>query len=59
MFDFSHEFFKPLWVRIITILVCLGWGSYEFATEAPFWGTIFCGMGLLAVHQFFFAGHKY
>lgn len=53
MFDFTHPFFEPLWRRIVIFLICMGWGAFEFATGAPFWGTVFMGAGAFAGWHFF------
>ncbi len=53
-FDLQTDFFIPLWRRYVLIAFCFGWGLIEFLTNAPFWGIIFSGMGVLAVWQLFF-----
>ncbi len=53
MFDLNHPFFRPLWVRVTVVLVCLGWAIFEFATGTPFWGTLFAGLGIYCGWQFF------
>lgn len=53
LFDFNHPFFKPLWLRIAIVVVCLGWGAFEFVAGAAFWGTVFCAVGALAAYGFF------
>ncbi|TKT82544.1 hypothetical protein [Aquamicrobium sp. LC103] len=46
LLDASHPFFRPLWRRVAVVVVCLGWGLFEFASGAPLWGTLFVGAGL-------------
>jgi hypothetical protein len=58
LFDFHHPFFDPLWVRVLTVCVCMGWGLYEFATGAVFWAVIFCGVAIVAGYSFFIAREK-
>jgi len=53
--DNRHPFFRPLWRRVLVLLVCLAWSAVEFATGAPFWGVIALGFGLYAVWAFFIA----
>jgi len=54
MFDLSgHPFFRPLWRRIVVVAVCLAWAAVEFASGAPFWGTLFAGIGLFSAWQLF------
>ena len=55
MFELRVPFFKPMWRRIITVVFCFGWGSFEFSNGAAAWGTGFFGMGALTAYQFFFA----
>jgi hypothetical protein len=52
--DTDHPFFRPLWVRILIVAVCAGWGILEFATASAFWGTLFLGLGAYAAWGFFF-----
>ncbi len=54
MFDLKLPFFRPMWRRIATVLVCFGWGTVEFVSNAPFFGIVFVGMGVVAGYQFFF-----
>jgi len=53
LFGLQHPFFQPLWRRVVTVAVCLGWAMLEFATGAPFWGIIFGAVGAVAIWQFF------
>ena len=52
--DTDHPWFRPLWVRVALTLIPAAWGVLEFATGAPFWGTIFLGLAADAVYGFFF-----
>ena len=54
--DPDHPFFRPLWVRVATVVVGLGWGLFEFSLGEPFWGIVFLGLGLYAGWSFFIAG---
>ncbi|OED34115.1 hypothetical protein AB833_32490 [Chromatiales bacterium (ex Bugula neritina AB1)] len=56
LFDLQQDFFRPLWIRVAVVAVCLGWGVFEFVTGATLWGIIFTGMGLFALWQLFFDG---
>ncbi|MGP9791825.1 DUF3329 domain-containing protein [Roseinatronobacter sp. NSM] len=55
MFDFSHAIYRPLWVRFLLVVVALGWGVFEFASGAPFFGVIFVGVGFFVAWRFFVA----
>ena len=52
--DTDHPFFRPLWIRILLVAICVGWGVLEFATASPFWGVLFLGLGAYAAWGFFF-----
>jgi hypothetical protein len=53
MFDLQVPFFRPLWIRVAVVVVCLGWALFELASGAVFWAVIFGGMGGYAAYQFF------
>lgn len=54
LLDLHHPFFAPLWRRVAIIVVCLGWGLFEFVMGAPFWGTLFAGLGVYCAWVFLF-----
>jgi hypothetical protein len=51
--DTDHPFFRPLWVRVLIVAVCVLWAAFEFATGSPFWGVIFGALGAYAAWSFF------
>jgi hypothetical protein len=53
MFDLDHPFFKPLWIRVLIVVVTLAWTAFEFSTGSPFWGVLFGAVGLFAAYRFF------
>ncbi len=55
LFDFDHPFFRPLWIRLLVVALCLGWAAFEFASGSPGWALLFGGVGLLAAYRFFVA----
>lgn len=55
LFDFNHPFFRPLWVRVLVVALCLGWAAFEFAQGAPIWGILFGALGLAALWGLFVA----
>ena len=55
MFELRVPFFRPLWRRVIVVLLCFGWGMFEFSNNATVWGAGFFAMGALSAYQFFFA----
>ncbi len=52
--DSEHPFFRPLWLRIAIVALCLFWAGIEFATDTPFWGMIALGAAAYGVWQFFY-----
>ena len=54
LFDLNNPFFRPLWRRIAVIVVCLGWGLFEFTMGEPIWGALFVGLGLYCAWIFLF-----
>ena len=55
MFELRVPFFKPLWRRILTVVLCFGWGSFELSNNAILWAMGFFALGVLTTYQFFFA----
>ncbi|HCQ66592.1 MAG TPA: hypothetical protein DIU07_16230 [Rhodobacteraceae bacterium] len=53
MFDLQVPFFIPLWRRVVTVGLTLGWAGFEVLNGAPAWGLLFCAAGLYCVYQFF------
>ncbi len=45
MFDMRHPFFLPLWRRILTVGICLGWALMELLTGSPGWALLFGAVG--------------
>ncbi|PKQ07547.1 MAG: hypothetical protein CVT71_01010 [Alphaproteobacteria bacterium HGW-Alphaproteobacteria-10] len=46
MFGFDHPFFRPLWRRIVTVAVTIGWAVFELTTGSPFWAILFGALGV-------------
>jgi hypothetical protein len=61
--DTDHPMFRPLWVRVLIVALCLGWAALEFGllrilglpAGSPFWGVLFLAIGLYAAWGFFIA----
>ena len=51
--DTDHPFFRPLWIRVLIVAVCLGWGLLELVTGAPLWAAVFLALGAYAAWAFF------
>lgn len=53
MFDLRLPFFKPLWIRIATVVVTLGWALFELLTGSVGWAILFGAAGFYAGYGFF------
>jgi hypothetical protein len=45
LIDPNHPVYKPLWVRVLIVAVCLGWATIEAFGPEPFWAVIVGGLG--------------
>ncbi len=45
LIDPNHPTYRHLWVRILIVVVCFGWGIFEFIGGDPFWGVLALGAG--------------
>lgn len=52
-FDLQKPFYRPLWIRLTIVILCLAWAVVEFVSGTPFWGVLFGAIGLYAGYQFF------
>jgi hypothetical protein len=44
----DHPFLRPLWRRIVLVVICLGWAGLEYYGGSPTWAMIalaFAGYG--------------
>lgn len=53
MFKLDDPFFRPLWVRILIFVICLGWAGFEFLYGNKGWATVFAGLGVYCGYKFF------
>ena len=44
--DPHHPFFRPLWARILSVALPLGWALFEASTGAIFWAILFGAAGI-------------
>ena len=51
--DTDHPMFRPLWVRLLIVALCLGWAAFEFIDGSAFWGVLFGALGVYAAWGFF------
>lgn len=49
----EHPIYRPLWVRVLLLLVVAGWAAVEFTHDSPFWGTIAAGLALFILYELF------
>lgn len=56
--DPKHPFFKPLWRRILTVLLPAVWGGVELYNNAMGWAVVFLGASAFAAYELLFMyGH--
>ena len=53
MFDLQIPFYKPLWLRLLIVAVCIGWAVFELSTGSIGWAILFCAAGIWSAYQFF------
>lgn len=53
MFDFDLPFFRPLWIRILTVGICLGWGLVELVSGEIAFAILFLAAGGYAGYRLF------
>ena len=51
--DTDHPMFRPLWVRVLIVAVCLAWALVEYRTGSELWAMLFLGLGVYAAYNFF------
>lgn len=44
--DPDAPFFRPLWVRVLCVLLPLIWAAVEFWFASPIWGMLFGAAGV-------------
>lgn len=53
LFDTRHEFFRPLWIRILVVVVAAGWAGVELWRGELLWGAIFAVFAGMGFYGFF------
>lgn len=51
LLDPQHPFFRPLWRRVLTVLVPAGWALVELYNGATGWGILFLAAAIYAGYQ--------
>lgn len=49
--DPKHPFFKPLWRRVLTVVLPTAWGAVELANNALGWALIFFAAAAYAAYE--------
>ena len=55
MFNFHTPFFRPLWVRLLVVAICIGWGIFELLGNSIGFAMIFLAAGIYAAYGMFIA----
>lgn len=53
LIDVRHPFFNPLYRRVLTVALCLGWAGMEVISGSPFWAILFGAIGVFCAYEFF------
>ena len=53
MTGLDHPWFRPLWRRVLVVMLITGWGLFEALSGAPFWAVLFLALAGFAAWQFF------
>ena len=48
LIDANHSFYRPLWVRVAIVAVCLGWAAVEATGGDLMWAVLVGGVGIYA-----------
>ncbi|MBU3029478.1 hypothetical protein [Paracoccus marinaquae] len=51
--DPNAPFFRPLWVRVLCVVLPLGWAGVEMANDSPFWAVLFGAAGIYLGYELF------
>lgn len=54
LIDPANPFYRPLWVRVLIVAVCLGWALVEVANGAIVWAMFFAALGAYATWALLF-----
>ena len=52
-FDVQTPMFKPLWLRLLIVVLVGGWTVFELLGGNVFWGILFGAAGVYLGYQFF------
>jgi hypothetical protein len=54
MKDHEHPFFRPLWRRILVVVICAAWAVFEYTMGSSGWALAALGFTAYAIWQFFY-----
>lgn len=52
--DLRVPFFRPVWRRVVTVLVLALWTGVELVMGNPYWALLAGGIGVYAIYVFAF-----
>ncbi|WP_180903390.1 hypothetical protein [Martelella soudanensis] len=58
-FDLKHPSLKPLWVRILAVVLCAGWAVAELFIGSPFWAIPFGAAAAYMAYIFFLSPDRH
>lgn len=53
MTGFDDPRYRPLWLRLLLVAICLGWAGVELWTGSQAFAALFAALGLYAGWRFF------
>ncbi len=53
LIDVHHPWFKPLWRRILVVILPLGWAMFELSRGDDLWALLFGAIGVYAAYMLF------
>jgi len=53
MFDLDAPFYRPIWIRLVIVITCFGWGGVEFMNGSPGFAALFLAIGGYSAYRFF------
>jgi hypothetical protein len=51
LIDPNHPVYRPLWVRILIVVVCFSWALMESTRGDPFWAVLAAGAGAYSIYM--------
>ena len=58
-FDLKHPSLKPLWVRVLAVVLSAGWAIAELFIGSPFWAIPFAVAALYMAYVFFLSPDRH